>query len=147
MIKIGLFEIISKSKKKRIERNYQEIISQYSSNDQKLINKGRKVELTFLPIKKLEEENPEKEIIPLTDSMDVKTLFVSYHFKHKPIPYQKMSLGSNRYKCDVEYWLEIGKIGADVLCSLQVLQYGFTELVYGTPIKMNQKTEPNENEL
>ena len=102
---MSLFKKISEWNGERIEKNYQKIISQYSPEDQELIKKGRAVKMTFSSLDSLMEGNPDKKIIPLNESRVV---------------YRKTRLGCRAYDCDVKYWLDLGRMGADALCSVFV---------------------------
>lgn len=147
---MGLMKRFKDWNKQRIERNYERVISTYPIEEQELIRKGRNVELTGKFLKELIEENPDKEVIPLTGPGTI------YHniltgkpvgrvSKHSFVNYNQKTLGVRAYYTDVKYWLKIGELGADILYSCTTMPAGLsdangcTHICLGIPVKIQEK--------
>jgi len=117
--------------KRRIKRNYQKIIETYSEEDQSLIKKGRKMEITFDSLEGLEkflkerEKDKTLEVMPLLE---------------KRVIYMEIDIFSQRYEINIEHWKYLGRLGAEGLCSIYSGPKPFagelTNMIAGIPVKI-----------
>jgi len=99
---MGFWKNFKDWNKQRIERNYENVVSTYPLEEQELIKRGRNVELTGKSLKKLIEENADREIIPLTSPGTIYTFALTGEpvgkiLKHSFVPYSSQTLGMRDY--------------------------------------------------
>lgn len=149
---MGLWKKFKDRNKQRVKNNYENAISLYSQKEQELIRKGRDIKLTGKSLKQLIEENPDNEIIPLTEPGTLYKFWITGNpvgktLKHSLIPYDSRTLGMRSYRGDVKNWLEIGRLGADMLCSCISLPEslsdasGMTTILSGVPVKVKNPSQ------
>ncbi len=124
----GWYKSRKEERKKKEEDKIEEIINQYTPEEQKLIKKGRNVNLSYsCDLEKITNEYfPNSKLILLSD---------------EPMPYSKRRalIKSSCKEERIKYWLELGKKGVNLLVGIHEEGPDSISWFVGYPVQIVKK--------